>query len=94
MQTAPEFDASKLPESAPPIDVMVDTAHRASGEPGVLVMFYNADSKKHTTRLYENMEKARAMAVFVALTRGIGVGDALQSWLMERGFPGKIADSK
>ena len=72
-----------LPESAPRVDAMVDADYEGEG---VQVAFMHHDHGTHTTRTYPDMESARKMAAFIAMTYGISSLSQLNNWLEERKF--------
>lgn len=73
----------QVPDEPPRLDLMVDEEY--DGE-GVEVVFYNRDTEKHTRRHYTDMNTARKMAAFIALTLDVGKGEKLNKWLEERNF--------
>lgn len=80
---APTAKMENIPDVAPRMDCMVENSYQGEG---VQVAFYNHDTKKHTTRVYPNMEAARKMAAFIAMTLGKEGFVPLNNWLSERGF--------
>lgn len=72
-----------IPDTAPRMDCMVENSYQGEG---VQVAFYNHDTKKHTTRVYPDMDAARKMAAFIAMTLGKEGFVPLNNWLSERGF--------
>lgn len=83
----------RAPDTAPPLDISI-TKLLPDGK--AVVSIYNPDSEKTTTREYESTMVAQKMAVFIALTRGIGSQDPalLNIWLKTRGFPGLNAEQQ
>jgi hypothetical protein len=85
-QQARRVGRYELPDAPPPIETMV-LARRDDGR--VEVGFINAVTRRETTRVMDDMDAARKLAVFIAITRGVGGPNdtgAINAWLIERGF--------
>lgn len=81
----------KLPTSAPNLDMNVNNIDMASGK--VTLNILNRDNGRSTEKVYKSMDVAKALALFVAHTLNINDKQALNEWLIYRGFP-KLKDDK
>lgn len=67
----------------PEMDVEIDREY--TGE-GVQCVFRKEGRNKTTTRVFDSMQSALNMAVFIASQNGINDSAALKTWLEFRGF--------
>lgn len=65
------------------MDVAIDREY--AGE-GVQCVFHKKGRSKKTTRVFDSMQSALNMAVFIASQNGINDSAALKTWLELRGF--------